>query len=165
MRSTKRKTLLESGHESEVEGDPHRPWDRHPGRTVTIRDPGSRLLGLVLLAFALQACGFGLEPEPLEIVSVEATTRSPQISVIVAHRSCGVEPSVLVDEGTADVIVSAEIRARGCRGIRMESEVLVDMGEPLGDRTLVVHSAGGDPMCTIDGETSLRCTEFFVGDE
>jgi hypothetical protein len=54
--------------------------------------------------------------------------------------------------------------ARECNDIRTDTEVLVVIDEPLGDRTLVVRSVGGDPSCLVDGETSLRCTVFFTGD-
>lgn len=125
-----------------------------------------RLGSLVSLAIVglTSSCGLGQVVEALEIVSVEAISGSPQLVVTVAHRSCGTEPIVIVDEGDADVIVSAEMRGRECNDIRVETELLIDMVEPLGDRTLVLQSSGGDPNCLIDEERSLRCTVFFTDD-
>ena len=111
---------------------------------------GVAVAGIVYLAFRPQ-----YDPRPITVI--ETSPEVDGVLVTVTHERCDAEEArASVDESDDVVVVRAEYDTSGtdCEDIELETELVLTLDEPLGDRVVQVHpdSWTGSVECLSRGE-------------
>lgn len=122
------------------------------------------LVGMLLALPVLVAIWWFVVPNwhARGITSVVGSSESTALEVTVAHEDCGTgDPRVNVDEGPDVVALTAEYDEgrRGCNDEGRLTTVVVDLEEPVGNRTIEVRTLGRGVECDIAGDDLRRCVE------